>query len=174
MIPARGQHGPVSLLGHAQLPQHERECQASSGADVSSIKRDNIGVGPCVPSRCCYKCLYGFKAARRATRAADSAPRPSLSLARRFGRANAGRLARKAGFSNAANDPQGRGVAADLTRDPRDGPDRANAGRPEASPIARPAYGPSSLVKSAAPFRHKLTQRRGTHVSASGYGCCDR
>lgn len=28
------ENGPVSLLGHAQLPQHERECQASSGADV--------------------------------------------------------------------------------------------------------------------------------------------
>ena len=28
------QHGPVSLLGHAQLPQHDRECQASSGAHV--------------------------------------------------------------------------------------------------------------------------------------------
>src|SRR5437763_7654556 len=25
------QHGPVSLLGHAQLRHHERECQASSG-----------------------------------------------------------------------------------------------------------------------------------------------
>ncbi len=35
------QHGAVSLLGHAQLPQHERECQASSEAKVSSIKRDS-------------------------------------------------------------------------------------------------------------------------------------
>ena len=34
------QDGPVSLLGHAQLRQHERECQASSGAKVSSIKRN--------------------------------------------------------------------------------------------------------------------------------------
>ena len=39
------QHGPVSLLGHAQLPQHERECQASSGAHVSSIKRDSTFCG---------------------------------------------------------------------------------------------------------------------------------
>jgi hypothetical protein len=35
------QHSAVSLLGHAQLPQHERECQASSEAKVSSIKRDS-------------------------------------------------------------------------------------------------------------------------------------
>jgi hypothetical protein len=35
------QHGPVSLLGHAQLPQHERECQASNEAKVPSIKRDS-------------------------------------------------------------------------------------------------------------------------------------
>jgi hypothetical protein len=34
------QHGAISLLGHTQLPQHERECQASSEAKVSSIKRD--------------------------------------------------------------------------------------------------------------------------------------
>ena len=31
------------LLGHAQLPQHERERQASSGVHVSSIKRDSPG-----------------------------------------------------------------------------------------------------------------------------------
>jgi hypothetical protein len=41
--------------------------------------------------------LYGFKAARRAARAADKAPRPTLPLALGVGRANAGRLARKAG-----------------------------------------------------------------------------
>ena len=41
------QHGAVSLLGHAQLPQHERECQASSEAKVSSIKRDSTALhGP--------------------------------------------------------------------------------------------------------------------------------
>ena len=38
---AHFQYGPVSLLGHAQLPQRERECQASSEAKVSSIKRDS-------------------------------------------------------------------------------------------------------------------------------------
>lgn len=38
------QDGTVSLLSHAQLPQHERECQASSGAKVSSIKRDSTGI----------------------------------------------------------------------------------------------------------------------------------
>src|SRR5690349_15335941 len=41
------QHSAVSLLGHAQLPQHERECQASSEANVSSIKRDST---PSCPS----------------------------------------------------------------------------------------------------------------------------
>src|SRR5260370_34195715 len=30
------QHGAVSLLGHSQLPQHERECQASSEAKVGA------------------------------------------------------------------------------------------------------------------------------------------
>jgi hypothetical protein len=49
-----------------------------------------------VSSLPCENFLYGFKAARRAARAAATAPRPSLSLARRSGRANAGRLARKA------------------------------------------------------------------------------
>lgn len=36
-VSARGD-GP--LFGHTQLPQHEPECQASSGVHVSSIKRD--------------------------------------------------------------------------------------------------------------------------------------
>src|SRR5579864_3054756 len=40
------QHGAVSLLGHAQLPQHERECQASSEAKVSSIKRNSTPGSP--------------------------------------------------------------------------------------------------------------------------------
>ena len=71
------QHRPVSLLGHAQLPQHERECQASSGADLSSIKRDNTPAVPAV----CENFLYGFKAARRAARAANSARSPLLPLA---------------------------------------------------------------------------------------------
>jgi hypothetical protein len=38
---AYSKHGPVSLLGHAQLLQHERECQVSSEAAMSSIKRDS-------------------------------------------------------------------------------------------------------------------------------------
>jgi hypothetical protein len=33
------QHGLVSLLDHVQLPKHERECHASSGATMSHIKR---------------------------------------------------------------------------------------------------------------------------------------
>ena len=37
LLPARR----GTLLGHAQLPQHERECQASNEAKVSSIKRDS-------------------------------------------------------------------------------------------------------------------------------------
>ena len=36
------QDGPVSLLGHAQLPQHERECQVSTEANVSSINVSSI------------------------------------------------------------------------------------------------------------------------------------
>jgi hypothetical protein len=43
---ANFQHGAVSLLGHSQLPQHERECQASSEAKVSSIKRDSTCTMP--------------------------------------------------------------------------------------------------------------------------------
>ena len=56
------QHGTVSLLGHAQLPQHERECQASSEAKVSSIKRDTTGAWP----RCGENFLLVFKGARSA------------------------------------------------------------------------------------------------------------
>jgi hypothetical protein len=51
------QDGSVPLLGHAQLPQHERECQASSEAKVPSIKRDST----LVPLKCCDNFLYGFK-----------------------------------------------------------------------------------------------------------------
>src|SRR5690349_18539872 len=59
------QHSTVSLLGHAQLPQHERECQASNGAEVSSIKRDSTEY----TALCCYNFLYGFKGAPSARRA---------------------------------------------------------------------------------------------------------
>ena len=91
--------------GHAHIPQHERKCQASNGAKVSSIKRDST-TGPTGPDRAdqlgqaqlgrlgrpgwadqagptspCENFLYGFKAVRRAARAADSARSPSLPLA---------------------------------------------------------------------------------------------
>jgi len=36
---AHFQNGAVSLLGHAQLPQHEQECQASSEAKVGRFNR---------------------------------------------------------------------------------------------------------------------------------------
>jgi hypothetical protein len=36
---AHFQDGAVSLLGHAQLPQHERECQASNEAKVGGFNR---------------------------------------------------------------------------------------------------------------------------------------
>lgn len=36
-------HGLTALPGRARLPQHERKCQASSEAAVSSIKRDRTG-----------------------------------------------------------------------------------------------------------------------------------
>ena len=39
------QHGPVSLLGHAQLPQHEWECQASSEADACCNDRRSHPLG---------------------------------------------------------------------------------------------------------------------------------
>jgi hypothetical protein len=43
------QHGTVSLLDHVQLPKHERERRASSGATVSHIKRSraNLSALPC-------------------------------------------------------------------------------------------------------------------------------
>jgi hypothetical protein len=51
--------------------------------------------------------LYGFKAAPNgAARAAASAPRPSLSLPLHSGRANAGRLARKANFLGGRYQPR--------------------------------------------------------------------
>src|ERR1700742_1635293 len=51
------QYATVSLLGHAQLPQHERECQASSEAKVSSIKRDSTQC----PRSGCYNFLHGVQ-----------------------------------------------------------------------------------------------------------------
>jgi hypothetical protein len=47
------------LLDHVQLPKHERECQASSGAHVSSIKRDSTLLLAGVSENF----LYYFKAA---------------------------------------------------------------------------------------------------------------
>ena len=46
------QHGPVSLLGHAQLPQHERECQASNGAKMGQIS-PAVDTQFAPPRRCC-------------------------------------------------------------------------------------------------------------------------
>src|SRR5262249_34137880 len=74
---AHFQHGSVSLLGHAQLPQHERECQASSEAKVSSIKRDSTAED----RRCCENPLYHFKGARSAP--GRGWPPHMLSAARR-------------------------------------------------------------------------------------------
>ena len=87
------QHRPVSLLGHAQLPQHERSvkhqtepmCQASSGT-----AHERAGI--------CANFLYVFKAARRAARAADTARSPLLPLAlplRRRRRRSAGAKAER-------------------------------------------------------------------------------
>jgi hypothetical protein len=64
------QHRPVPLLGHIQLPQHERECQASSEAKVSSIKRDSTCLAPGLLQETCDNFLHRFKgtpAARRAS-----------------------------------------------------------------------------------------------------------
>ena len=119
---------------------------------MSSIKRDSTGpVGP--P---CENFLYGFKAARRAARAAATAPRPSLPLRSRCapdGRANVGRLARQAGYFGAAITPEssGAGAVTDLTREPSRRPTSGTCGQAEASPIRGQAYGPPPLVKSAAP-----------------------
>jgi len=60
-----GQHlhnGAVPLLDHIQLPKHERECHASSGATVSHIKRSRAAL--CSP--CGEDFLYVFKGARSA------------------------------------------------------------------------------------------------------------
>ena len=62
------QHGAVSLLRHAQLPQHERECQASSEAKVSSIKRNSTPL----LAACVENFPYDFKGARSAPRATAS------------------------------------------------------------------------------------------------------
>ena len=71
-----GQHlhnGAVSLLDHIQLPKHERECHASSGATVSHIKRSRAAL--CSP--CGEDFLYVFKGAR-----ARRAPSGASSQAR--------------------------------------------------------------------------------------------
>jgi hypothetical protein len=82
----------------------------------------------------------------------------------RYGGANAGRLARKTEAPSGRRRPEVPKAAADLQGIPRDGPDRVNGGRPEASPIARTAYGPSPLVKSAAPSAGRLTRRNSSVV----------
>jgi len=59
----------LAPIGHLQLPQHERECHASSGANVSSIKRDSTSgairghQGPSEAIRSRDNFLYGFKGA---------------------------------------------------------------------------------------------------------------
>ena len=74
----------------------------------------------------------------------------------RYGRANAGRLARRAeDFGTAINRESPR-AAADLTREPSRWPSSGYCGQAEASPIRQQAYGPSPLVKSAAPSARQL------------------
>jgi hypothetical protein len=58
------QDSPVSLLDHIQLPKHERERHASSGATVSHIKRSRTRD----KRRSCYNFHHGFKGAPSARR----------------------------------------------------------------------------------------------------------
>jgi hypothetical protein len=58
-------NGAVSLLDHVQLPKHERECHASSGATVSHIKRSRATS----VAQCCDNFLYYFKGAPSARQA---------------------------------------------------------------------------------------------------------
>ena len=96
------------MYANSEATPNAHRCQASSEATVSTISRGpNIaateaGAERPGAERVCANFLYGFKAAPRAARAAASAPRPSLSLTLHSGRANAGRLARKAKYLGAA------------------------------------------------------------------------
>ena len=82
---------------------------------MSSIKRDSTAFPPAR----CEDFLYGFKAARRAARAAATARTPPLPLTlplRRRQRRSAGAKKRKA--PGAAIDLDESRAAADLTREP--------------------------------------------------------
>ena len=118
-------------------------CKASSGTTHH------------VPTPACENFLYGFKAARRAARAADSAPRPSLPLAlplRPGQRRSAGAKGRVPSGPLKPGSHRGRGgfdkgtLAAALIGLMRAGQKPARS--------ARQAYGPPPLVKSAAPFAY--------------------
>jgi hypothetical protein len=58
-------NGAVSLLDHIQLPKHEWERHASSGATVSHIKRSRATS----VAQCCDNFLYYFKGAPSARQA---------------------------------------------------------------------------------------------------------
>src|SRR5262249_2599056 len=66
----------VSLLDHVQLPKHERECRASSGATVSHIKRSRTTDGTSAGENF----LLVFKGARSAP--GPAGPRLLASAAR--------------------------------------------------------------------------------------------
>ena len=114
---------------------------------MSSIKRDKT-TGR---ETRCENFLYGFKAARRAARAAASAPWPSLPLALPLRPGQRRSAGAKGIASGAAETQEVTGAAADLTREPSRRPTSGSCGQPEASPIRGQAYGPPPLVKSAAP-----------------------
>ena len=108
---------------------------------------------PCRALSCpvCENFLYGFKAARRAARAAATARTPPLPLTlplRRRQRRSAGAKAEVPSGAATAQKFQGRGGFDKGTL--AMAPIGLMAGRPEARPIAKTAYGPSPLVKSAA------------------------
>jgi len=143
-----GQHfqrRPVSLLGHVQLPRHERECQASSGADLSSIKRDSTQARSQARSGICENFLYGFKAARRAARAADSARTPQLPLTLPLRRRLVPVGWREGHSSGAAEVQAVSRAAADLTREPSLRPTSGSCGQARSQPD------PRISVRAAAP-----------------------
>ena len=99
--------------------------------------------------RACENFLYGFKAAPRAARAADSDGTAALPLRSARLASGAGRLARKA--KNGAAETRGsHGAAADLTRGPLAAAPSGYEADLEGRPIAGKRTAAAPCVKSAA------------------------
>jgi hypothetical protein len=115
---------------------------------VSSLKRDTTACLACP----CENFLYAFKAAPRGRSRRRRGAQAVALLTLRSGRADAGRLARRARVGAAEVQAVTR-AAADLTREPSRRPSSGSCGQARSQPD------PRASVRAAAPFQIRRSVR---------------